>query len=481
MKKFLPLFLFLLVASMSRSQNVGIGTNNPSEKLHVVGNVKADTLKPSAFKLTSGAGEGKVLTSDANGNASWALNSNSGSNIGYGVWGDCATNGNISEYQPVVDNSGSLGDFGGYSVCISSNFAIVGAPGDDVNTNPDQGSVSIYRHDENGWIKMQKITDAAGTSSDYFGSSVSISGNYAIVGAPSDDVGVNLDQGSASIYQYNGINWLLMQKITDADGAADDNFGISVSISGNYAIVGSHLDKVGTNANQGSASIYQYNGSSWVLMQKITDATGAANDNFGKSVSISGNYAIVGASNDDVGTNTNQGSASIYRYNGSSWVLMQKITDATGAANDNFGTSVSIDNNYAIVGASSDDVGVNSNQGSASIYHYTASSWVLMQKITDVDGAANDNFGTSVSISGNYAIVGVTFDQMGANLNQGSARIYYRNGPLWRKLQNVVDPAGASGDVFGCSVSLDATTRRFLVGAYGVNNNMGIAVFGKIN
>ncbi|MEZ5028016.1 MAG: hypothetical protein R2765_04440 [Ferruginibacter sp.] len=425
MKKFLPLFLFLLVASMSRSQNVGIGTNNPSEKLHVVGNVKADTLKPSAFKLTSGAGEGKVLTSDANGNASWALNSNSGSNIGYGVWGDCATNGNISEYQPVVDNSGSLGDFGGYSVCISSNFAIVGAPGDDVNTNPDQGSVSIYRHDENGWIKMQKITDAAGTSSDYFGSSVSISGNYAIVGAPSDDVGVNLDQGSASIYQYNGINWLLMQKITDADGAADDNFGISVSISGNYAIVGSHLDKVGTNANQGSASIYQ--------------------------------------------------------YNGSSWVLMQKITDATGAANDNFGTSVSIDNNYAIVGASSDDVGVNSNQGSASIYHYTASSWVLMQKITDVDGAANDNFGTSVSISGNYAIVGVTFDQMGANLNQGSARIYYRNGPLWRKLQNVVDPAGASGDVFGCSVSLDATTRRFLVGAYGVNNNMGIAVFGKIN
>ena len=277
---------------------VGIGTTAPGEKLHVAGNIKGDTVKPNAIKLTPNAGNGKILTSDATGNASWQTSSTSaGGNIGFGVWGDCATNGNISEYNPVTDSTGGF--------------------------------------------------------SDQFGFSVSISGNYAIVGAPYDDVGANVNQGSASIYQYNGTNWVLMQKITDATGAAVDEFGFSVSISGNYAIVGAVNDDVGANNDQGSASIYQYNGSSWVLMQKITDATGAVDDRFGSSVSISGNYAIVGAESDDVGANANQGSANIYQRIGLVWRKLQYVTDPAGAVGESFGSSVAIDetNRRFIIGA----------------------------------------------------------------------------------------------------------------------------------
>ena len=477
MKKYFTLLQIFTAASlMSISQNVGIGTTTPAEKLHVAGNIKVDTVKPNGIKFTPNAGTGKMLTSDAAGNASWQERS-AGGGVGFGSWGDCTMNG-ISEYNPIADATGNAGDNFGWSVAISGNFGIVGAPNDAVGTNANQGSASIYQYNGSNWVLMQKLTDPTGVATDYFGISVHISGNYAIVGAYGD-AGTFQDEGSASIYQYNGSSWVLMQKLTDATGAAFDYFGISVYISGNYAIVGSYSDDAPA-VDQGSASIYRYDGSSWVLMQKIFDATGAASDNFGISVSISGNYAIVGSYLDDAPA-ANQGSVSFYQYDGSSWVLMQKIFDATGIANDQFGDCVSISGNYAIVGAWMDDNGIIANQGSASIYQYNGSSWVLMQKIIDVSGSASDQFGVSVSISDDYAIVGSYFDDIGANTDQGSVSIYLRVGLEWQKLQFVTDPGGKPLNNFGDAVTIDGSTKRFLIGANNYSNLSGKVVFGKVN
>jgi hypothetical protein len=475
----LPVFLFA-IATYSFAQNIGIGTSTPAEKLHVAGNIKSDTIKPSAIKLTPNAGAGKMLTSDAVGNASWQERS-AGEGVGFGLWGDCASNGNITDYHPVADTAAAEGDHFGACVSISGNYAIVGTYLDDVGANLDQGSASIYQYNGSRWVLMQKLTDPTGAGNDYFGSSVFISGNYAIVGAFGDDASSIIDQGSASIYQYNGSSWVLMQKLTDVTGAASDGFGNSVSISGNYAIVGAALDDVSA-IDQGSTSIYRYNGSNWVLMQKLTDPAGAGNDNFGISVSISGNYIIVGAYLDNVNANTDQGSASIYQYNGSTWVLMQQLTDATGAATDYFGISVSISGNYAIVGAYSDDVGANTFQGSASIYQYNGSSWVLMLKLTDANGASGDLFGICVSISGSYAIVGAYGDNAGSENDEGSASIYLRVGQGWQKLQYVSDPANSNtSENFGAATAIDGSTQRFLIGAFGYANSSGKVVFGKVN
>ena len=170
------------------SQNIGIGTTLPNEKLHVAGNIKADTVKPNAIKLTPNAGTGKILTSDAVGNANWQTNNAAAAgNIGFGVWGDCAANGNISNYQPVADANGEFGDKFGNSVSIGGNYTIVGTPGEAVGANTGQGSVSIYQNNGGTWVFMQKITDATGAPNDGFGNSVQISGNYVIVGASNDE------------------------------------------------------------------------------------------------------------------------------------------------------------------------------------------------------------------------------------------------------------------------------------------------------
>lgn len=314
MAKLFFTLLFVVAAVFLQAQNVGIGNTNPTEKLEVTGNVKADTVKPAALKLANNAGNGKILTSDASGNATWQANGNSG----FGVWGDCATNGNISEYNPVAPDDGATGDWFGFSVAIDGNNAIVGAKQDDVGAISNQGSVSFHRYDGSNWILQQKVVGPAGVTSENFGQSVSIDGNWAVVGAPGDA------GGSASIYQYNGSTWVFMQKITDPGFVIGDRFGSAVSISGNYIIVGAENDQVGTNVDQGSACIFRYNvtGNNWIFMQKITDATGSATAEFGCTVSIDGTYAIVGARWENVGTNIDQGTASIYRYNGSSLSLI---------------------------------------------------------------------------------------------------------------------------------------------------------------
>ena len=477
--KLIAIFISLL-GQQTMAQNVGIGTVTPAEKLHVIGNIKTDTVKINAIKLTPNAGTGKLLTSDATGNASWQNGNPAPGSVGFGTWGDCSSN-NISEYNPVADVNGIDGDHLGQAVAISGNFAIIGAYQSAVGVNNAQGSASIYQYDGTNWVFMQKLTDATGAANDNFGYSVSISGNYAIVGANMDDVGANANQGSASIYQYNGSSWVLMQKMIDANGAANDYFGYAVSISGNYVIIGSLQDDIGANADQGSATIFQYNGSSWVLMQKITDASGAAGDEFGNSVSISGTRAVVGAYQDDVGANNSQGSASIYQYSAGTWILMQKITDANGASADYFGNSVSISGGNLIIGAVFSDASGAFNGGAASIYEFARGVWGLRQKIIDPASIFNTYFGCSVSISGNYALVGAYSSNTGPVTNIGHCILYIHVGSGWQKNQYITDPGGESFDFMGTATGIDGATKQFVIGSPGFTNQTGKAMFGKIN
>ncbi|MDH3268698.1 MAG: T9SS type A sorting domain-containing protein, partial [Ignavibacteria bacterium] len=265
----------------------------------------------------------------------------------------------------------------------------------------NSGSAYIFRRDGTNWIEEQKLTASDGAEDDDFGGSVSISGDYAIVGAEWDDGG----QGSAYIFRRNGTSWIEEQKLT----ANDFYFGGSVSISGDYAIIGAQPSSVG------SAYIFRRDGTNWIEEQRITASDGATGDWFGSSVSISGNYAIVGAyGNDDAG------SAYIYKRDGVNWIEEQKLTASDGEPNDYFGNSVSISEDYAIVGAVYDG---NSHQGSAYIFRRDGASWIEEQKLTASDGEPNDEFGGSVSISGNYSIAGAEWDDDNGEWS-GSAYIY---------------------------------------------------------
>jgi len=264
------------------------------------------------------------------------------------------------------------------------------------------------------WAQIDKPIASDGTAGDRFGTSVAISEDVVIVGASFDD-----DNGSAYIFERNqggSDNWGEVKKITALDGAGFDLFGFSVAISGDVVIVGAFLDD-DNGTDSGSAYIFERNQGgtdNWGLVKKITALDGEAIDRFGTSVAISGDTVIVGATYDD-DNGYFSGSAYIFERNqggSDNWGQVKKITALDGAVNDRFGTSVAISGDVVIVGATFDNTG----SGSAYIFERNqggADNWGQVKKITALDGAADDKFGF-VAISGDTVIVGAAFDNNGS-------------------------------------------------------------------
>jgi len=364
---------------------------------------------------------------------------------------------------------GGGGDNFGWSVAVSGDTAVVGAYFDDVGANTNQGSAYVFVRSGTTWSQQAKLTAADGAGGDEFGWSVVIAGNTVVVGALESDVGANFSQGAAYVFVRSGTAWSQQQKLTAADGAASDLFGYSVALSGDTAVVGADYDTVGANAYQGSAYVFLRSGTTWSQQQKLTAADGAANDYFGGSVAVSGGTAVVGAHNDQVGANTNQGSAYVFTRSGTTWSQQAHLTAADGAANDWFGNSVAISGTTAVAGAPNDVVGTNAHQGSAYVFARSGTTWAQQAHVTAADGAAWSSFGHSVAISGDTALVGAFYDDVGANTDQGSAYVFARSGTTWSQQQKLTAGDGATSDLFAWAVALSGDTA--VVGA--VNDDVG--------
>jgi len=380
-------------------------------------------------------------------------------------------------------SDGADGDWFGYSVSLAGNIGLVGALFDDIGANGNQGSAYVFRNLDTATGTVTdnvKLTASDGATSDSFGVSVSQSGSIGLVGAFRDDIGANSDQGSAYVFRnMDTATGTVTQnvKLTAFDGAASDNFGSSVSQFGSIGLVGAYGDDIGANGNQGSAYVFRnLDTATGTVTQnvKLTAFDGAASDNFGSSLSLSGSIGLVGAYGDDIGANFNQGSAYVFRnLHTATGIVTQnvKLTALDGAASDNFGHSVSLSGSIGLVGALFDDIGANNSQGSAYVFRNldTATGTVTQNvKLTASDGADGDWFGYSVSLAGNIGLVGAYSDDIGANYDDRGSAYVFRNldTATGTVTQNVKLTAsdGASYGYFGSSVSIDGD--NFVIGTY---------------
>jgi hypothetical protein len=370
---------------------------------------------------------------------------------GTGIWG--LRNG-------IVGDDSTYGDAFGCAVAISGDFAIIGAD----SANSFQGCVYSFLRASNpaNWTQREKLTASDGAADDRFGGSVSLFGKNAVMGAMYDgDKGSN--SGSAYLFTRLGDTYSEAVKWTADDGAANDLFGVSVSVDDEHFIAGAHYDDT-----IGSAYIFYAGGESsqWF---KLTGGGGSSLDQFGRSVSISAGRAIVGVSGDD-DRGTDSGSAYVFHWDSDivDWIQQAKLTASDGAANDSFGSSVSISGDYAVVGAHSDDGGT----GSAYVFHWDGSNWTQQAKLMASDGAAGDYFGRPVSISGDRIIIGAYMDDDNGT-ESGSAYIFVRSGASWTQQAKLTANNGAAGDYFGCSVCISGT--YVIVGASGHDSGRGAA------
>jgi len=211
-----------------------------------------------------------------------------------------------------------------------------------------------------------------------------------------------------------------LAKLQASDKEPKDFFGISTSISNDVAIVGA----LGESNSTGAAYIYRLQAGIWIEEAKIQASDGEERDEFGTNVAISGNVAIVGAQRDDASS----GAAYIYRFQAGIWIEEARIQASDREANDFFGRTVDISGNVAIVGAVGEDSGAN-NAGAAYIYRFQAGSWIEEAKVQASDIEAEDQFGRSVSISEDVALISSLDDTGGSQA--GAAYIYRFQSGTW--------------------------------------------------
>lgn len=360
----------------------------------------------------------------------------------------------------------------GRAVAVDGQWAVVGSPMDD-GLGGDAGAAYLYRRAADGsWSQVKKLTAQDGGAGDLFGISAAIQGETLVVGASGDSPGGVYHAGSAYVFRRDAggtDNWGQVRKIIASDGGVMAGFGNSVSIDGDVAAVAAWYD----SSRAGSAYIFSRDlggANNWGQTKKLQAFDAAANDCFGTSLSLSGATLLVGSPLDDE-AGGESGSVYVFDRDGGgsgNWGLARKLTAGGAVAGDRFGTSVALAGDVAIVGAAGRDVAGNES-GAAYVFSRDfggAGQWGQVREIIAADGKAGDQFGSAVAVRGATAVVGAAWDDDRGN-ESGSAYVFRRDAggtSQWGQVQQLTASDGSALDSFGASVATDGDS--VLVGAY---------------
>lgn len=334
----------------------------------------------------------------------------------------------VKHLGKLIDPDGGYQNNLGWSAAVSVDLTIGGSPGDGTYAFLG-GSASIFRQVGGAWIPDGKIGGSEILPGDRFGYAVDIQPGVAIVGAQGDDQ-LDIDAGAAYVFRHNGFGWAEETKLVASDGAWQDAFGRSVSISGSRVVVGAPLDD-DNGSNSGSAYVYRFDGTNWIEEAKLVPLDGGADHFFGWSVSVSGTTIAVGAWHAD-GKAWGSGKVYIFRHDGSAWQQEADLAADDGGIGEDFGHSVSLFGDSLLVGApGDDDQGLNS--GSAYVFRRVGSVWTQEPKIIPATVTTWDQFGRSVSLSGQVAAM---------DGGIGVAYIYYFDpqAGAWDQIAHLTEP-----------------------------------------
>jgi hypothetical protein len=360
------------------------------------------------------------------------------------------------ELQRIEATDGATNDAFGRSVGISGNTAIVGAWTANLPGQLDAGAAYIFREAGGNWSQLDKLMASDGLARDMFGISVGISGNTAVVGAPNKDAGSDLDAGAAYVFRDNGAgDWTEIAKLVPTDLAAGDEFGYSVAISGNTAIVGAWRK----GGSTGAAYIFRDNGAGmWPQVAKLTPVGATPSSQFGSSVALDGTSALVGAWFDSQVAPL-AGAAYVFADGGmAGWSQVDKLVPNDAALGQQFGNAVALAGGTAVIGANGDG---QQGPGTGAAYIFQPAGpmdWQQVDKLLPADPVPIGRFGNSVGIAGNTAIVGAFQNEVVGEV-AGAAYLFRDNGAdQWNQISKLAASDGMGGDSLGFSAAIGSGT-----------------------
>ena len=422
-----------------------------------------------------------------------------------------------------ASNTGT-GDQFGLSVAVSGDTVTVGAYQEDsnttgVNSTPNEsvfnsGAAYVYTRSGTTW-SQQAYFKASNTETtggpgvgDEFGSSVAISGDTAIIGAPwenSSSTGVDSipnesghSRGAAYIFVRSGTIWSQQAYLKGSTSA--QNFGKSVAVSGDTAVVGHLYDSSGPYDSSASGAIYIYvrSGVTWSQQAYLKASNPGVNDAFGQSVAVSGETVVVGAGGENSGTTgvnstpnesaLASGAAYVFVRNGSTWIQQAYLKASNPGSEDRFGEAVALSGDTVVIGSreGSSTTGVNTtpnenayNSGAAYVFTRSGTTWSQQAYLKASNTGVYDQFGISVAVSGDTAIIGAGGEDSsttGVNsspnelaLSAGAAYIFTRSDTIWSQQAYLKASNSEFSDRFGDSVAISGNT--VVVGSTGEDSS----------
>ncbi len=324
------------------------------------------------------------------------------------------------ETQKLLASDGHSDDVFGRALAIDGPVAIIAALGHDAGA-VNAGAVYYFRRMGATWREEQKLLAADPGQNPAFGTSVAVDDDVAVIGAMGGT-------GAAYVFRFDPQTdqWFQEQKLLPSDGANGDFFGISVAVDANVAVVGAEgqdfMCPGGFATQPGAAYVFRFHPESllWVEEQKLTASDCAPIDNFGHAVAISAGRILVGAvRDDDNGLNSGSVYGFVYDPGLGQWTQQQKLVASDGVSGDVFGRSVAIDGGTSLIGAFLNDE-VGADHGAAYVFRLEQGNWLEQQKLLPAPGPWTAFFGWSVDVSGDVAATGA----YGENVQAGSAYLY---------------------------------------------------------
>jgi len=359
----------------------------------------------------------------------------------------------------------------GTTVALAGRRAIIGAPYASSRAGVYGGAAYIFALDnQDAWVEEAKVTAADSAAGDNFGASISLSDDEALIGAPNASAGANFN-GAAYVYARSGEKWSQAQKLVASDAADYASFGSAVAIDTDRAVVGAPNSTQAKKTYSGAAYTFQKSGSTWSPQAVLVPASSAAFDYFGASVSLDSAAVIIAAPGTKQGSMDDAGAAYVFSASSGAWVQLANLRATPAQAGEQFGAAVGISGNHAVVGGPfSDYKGVKAVDA---VYFFSQKigrgTWQERNSIRAPDGMALDNFGAAVTIQGNNAIIGAPFAATAVANKGGAAYVYTFDNPSWKFLTKLNGSDSSDFDRFGASVAIHGT--RAVIGAPDTNPN----------
>jgi hypothetical protein len=361
----------------------------------------------------------------------------------------------------------------GQSVAIHRETAVVGAD-DALVRGVRSGAAYLFARRGNAWLEEAKLEVEGANEDDEIGWAVAVREGQAFVGTRAGDVGNQQAQGAVYVFSRSeGGLWELTQTLLASDGDEQDWFGVAIALDGDTLVVGAMMKDI-AGQQQGAAYVFTLEDGEWVEQAKLFDPNGEVSDNFGGELALEGDRALIGAPAANVDGEVNRGAAYVFERVGSTWSLEQRLLASDGTFIDQFGSGVALHGDTALIGARHKPIDGMDRHGAAYFFERQGSSWVEVQRVLPSNGQAEGEFGESVALDGELALVGGEIDAV----ERGVVYEFRSDGGSWQETQQILPPAGSGFlDRFGRAMALDG--QRAIFGHRGFGARGAAWIFRK--